>query len=216
MIITTVNVYYLFSKANYSFKDYPGKNVRRDPANPTRDPVLIPGGIPGGIPTGIMERLGWDPTRDPANFGWDPRRDPVLISGGIPDGIPTGIMERLGWDPTRDPTNLGWDPRREPVLIPGGIPTGIMERLGWDPTQDPANFGWDPRRDPTWILLAKILTSHMGSHWQYISQHQYRKCYTHGATFTIHLFVFSNIHYMQNFGYVNKRFGWKFFIKTNC
>ena len=62
----------------------PGKNVRRDPANPTRDPVLIPGGIPGGIGripggilTGIMERLRWDPTRDPANLGWDPRRDPT-------------------------------------------------------------------------------------------------------------------------------------------
>ena len=81
---------------------YPGKNVRWDPANPTWDPVLIPGGIPGGIggipggiPTGIMERLGWDPTRDPANPGWDPRRDPG-----------SGIRVGSGWDP-------GWDPDRD-------------------------------------------------------------------------------------------------------
>ena len=47
---------------------YPGKNVRRDPANPTWDPRLIPGGIPPeiggippGIPPGIMERPGRDP-----------------------------------------------------------------------------------------------------------------------------------------------------------
>ena len=60
------------------------RNVRRNPANPTWDPVLIPGGIPGeigripdGIPTGIMERLGWDPIRDPANLGWDPTWDPT-------------------------------------------------------------------------------------------------------------------------------------------
>ena len=86
---------------------YPGKNVRQDPANPTRDPVLIP----GGIPTGIMERLRWDSTRDPANLGWYPRQDPVLIPGGIPGGILTRIMECLGWDPTQDPANLGWDPR---------------------------------------------------------------------------------------------------------
>ena len=56
----------------FSLESYPGKNVRRDPTNPTRDPTLIPSGIPGGIPTGIMERLGRDPTRDPTNPGWDP------------------------------------------------------------------------------------------------------------------------------------------------
>lgn len=50
----------------------PGKNVRRDPANPTWDPRLIPGGIPPeiggippGIPPGIMERPGSYPTWDP-------------------------------------------------------------------------------------------------------------------------------------------------------
>ena len=51
---------------------FPGKNVRRDPANPTWDPRLIPGGIPPeiggippGIPPGIMERPGRHPTWDP-------------------------------------------------------------------------------------------------------------------------------------------------------
>ena len=37
----------------------PGKNIRWDPANPTWDPMCVPGGIPpfsGGIPGGIMEK----------------------------------------------------------------------------------------------------------------------------------------------------------------
>ena len=58
---------------------FPGKNVRRDPANPTWDPRLIPGGIPPeiggippGIPPGIMERPGRHPTWDPTNPTWDP------------------------------------------------------------------------------------------------------------------------------------------------
>ena len=53
-------------------QDFPGKNVRRDPANPTWDLRLIPGGIPPeiggippGIPPGIMERPGRHPTWDP-------------------------------------------------------------------------------------------------------------------------------------------------------
>ena len=46
--------------------------IGRDPANPTWDPRLIPGGIPPeiggippGIPPGIMERPGRHPTWDP-------------------------------------------------------------------------------------------------------------------------------------------------------
>ena len=55
-----------------SYQLTPGKNVRRDPANPTWDPRLIPGGIPPeiggippGIPPGILERPGRHPTWDP-------------------------------------------------------------------------------------------------------------------------------------------------------
>ena len=80
--------------------DTPGKNVRRDPANPTRD-------------------TGWD-WRDPK---WDLDRD---------YGMPR-------------------------VRSQGGIPGGIPPEASYNP-------GRDPTMDSTWILLAKILTSHMGSH----------------------------------------------------
>ena len=53
--------------------NYPGKNIRWDPANPNWDPRCVPsgippsfGGIPLGIPPGIMEHPRWDPTWDPA------------------------------------------------------------------------------------------------------------------------------------------------------
>ena len=84
----------------------PGKNIRWDPANPTWDPMCVPGGIPpfsGGIPGGIMEHPAWDPTWD---YGTS-RMGSHLGLWNIPHGIPPGIMEHPAWDPTWDPT---WDP----------------------------------------------------------------------------------------------------------
>ena len=118
--------------------------MRRDPANPTWDSWLIPGGIPPifggippGIPSGIMEHPRWDPTWDPANPTWDPAYHSRYPGGipPIPPGIPASLHAKSRQShlatyicPRWDPTNPTWDPR----FVLGEIPSGInLTNLTW-------------------------------------------------------------------------------------
>ena len=127
---------------------YPGKKVRRDPANPAWDPAGIPPGIPGGIPpippgipTGILEPPTWDPALNPRWDPANPTRDPSYILDKIPHGI---------W-----PQIPGGIPP-----IPPGIPASFHAKSRQShlatyvfPWWDPANPTWDPKFVPFFFLI---------------------------------------------------------------
>ena len=109
----------LFNKANLGCRvsSFPGKNVRRDPANPTWDPR-------------------WDPARNRRDPSWDPARDYGMSREASHLGSQLGSHQsHLGshlksWVGSKKPSHLGFVkippiPPGIPPEIPGGITTSI-------------------------------------------------------------------------------------------